>query len=46
MLVLIEADHIITFLSPSVGFSDIVVAPWVDPVALATGIGAEVDMQW
>jgi ornithine cyclodeaminase len=37
-------DQIITFLSPGVGFYDIVVASWVYRVAKEHGIGTEVDL--
>jgi len=37
-------DEIITFLSPGVGFYDIVVATWVYRVARAHGIGTEVEL--
>jgi len=38
-------DQIITFLSPGVGFYDIVVASWVYRVAKENGIGTEVELR-
>jgi ornithine cyclodeaminase/alanine dehydrogenase-like protein (mu-crystallin family) len=37
-------DEIITFLSPGVGFYDIVIATWVYHIARTHGIGTEVEL--
>lgn len=44
MLILTEADTLVAFLSPGVGFYDIVVASWVYRVARERGIGTEVEL--